>query len=80
MPQEDDGTSKLHHPEEILWLVFPGKQGTDGTFSDFTTGGWPCFGLGGLALEYFSFLFSRWVRGCFRPFPIFFTRGGASQV
>src|SRR6266446_3938484 len=23
MPQEDDGTSKLHHPEEILWVVFP---------------------------------------------------------
>ncbi len=22
MPQEDDGTSKLHHPEEILWVVF----------------------------------------------------------
>src|SRR6267143_2271991 len=23
MPQEDDGASKLHHPEEIFWVVFP---------------------------------------------------------
>ena len=23
MPQEDDGASQLHHPEEILWVVFP---------------------------------------------------------
>src|SRR5579863_4161528 len=26
MPQEDDGTSKLHHPEEILWIVFPAND------------------------------------------------------
>ena len=26
MPQEDDGTSKLHHPEEILWVVFPAND------------------------------------------------------
>jgi len=23
MPQEDDGTSQLHHSEEILWVIFP---------------------------------------------------------
>jgi len=26
MPQEDDGTSKLHHPEEVLWVVFPAND------------------------------------------------------
>jgi len=26
MPQEDDGTSKLNHPEEILWVVFPAND------------------------------------------------------
>src|SRR5689334_12154683 len=26
MPQEDDGTSELHHPEEILWVVFPAND------------------------------------------------------
>src|ERR1700674_1328898 len=28
MPQEDDGTSKLHHPEEILWVIFPANDDT----------------------------------------------------
>ena len=28
MPQEDEGTSELHHPEEILWVIFPGKDDT----------------------------------------------------
>jgi hypothetical protein len=26
MSQEDDGTSKLHHPEEILWVIFPAND------------------------------------------------------
>src|SRR5690348_3176050 len=26
MPQEDDGTSELHHPEEVLWVVFPAND------------------------------------------------------
>src|SRR5579863_7350212 len=26
MPQEDEGTSKLHHPEEILWVIFPAND------------------------------------------------------
>ena len=26
MPQEDDGTSQLNHPEEILWAVFPAND------------------------------------------------------
>ena len=26
MPQEDDGASKLNHPEEILWVVFPAND------------------------------------------------------
>ncbi len=26
MPQEDDGTSELNHPEEILWVVFPAND------------------------------------------------------
>ncbi len=26
MPQEDDGTSELHHPEEIFWVVFPAND------------------------------------------------------
>src|SRR6266446_5657776 len=26
IPQEDDGTSELHHPEEILWVVFPAND------------------------------------------------------
>ena len=26
MPQEDDGTSQLNHPEEILWVVFPAND------------------------------------------------------
>jgi hypothetical protein len=26
MPEEDDGTSELHHPEEILWVVFPAND------------------------------------------------------
>ena len=26
MPQEDDGASELHHPEEILWVVFPAND------------------------------------------------------
>src|SRR5580700_10751498 len=28
MPQEDDGTSKLHHPEKILWVIFPANDDT----------------------------------------------------
>src|ERR1700732_608293 len=28
MPQEDDGTSELNHPEEILWVVLPANDGT----------------------------------------------------
>src|SRR5258708_21837907 len=28
MPQEDDGTGELHHPEEILWVVFPANDHT----------------------------------------------------
>jgi len=28
MPQEDDGTSELNHPEEILWVVFPANHDT----------------------------------------------------
>jgi len=27
MPQEDNGTSELDHPEEILWVVFPANDG-----------------------------------------------------
>ena len=26
MPQEDDGTSELNHPEEILWVIFPAND------------------------------------------------------
>ena len=26
MPQEDHGASKLNHPEEILWVVFPAND------------------------------------------------------
>ena len=26
MPQEDDGASKLNHPEEILWVIFPAND------------------------------------------------------
>jgi hypothetical protein len=26
MPQEDNGASKLNHPEEILWVVFPAND------------------------------------------------------
>src|SRR5271169_3287157 len=26
MPQEDDGASQLHHPQEILWVVFPAND------------------------------------------------------
>ena len=26
MPQEDHSTSKLHHPEEIVWIVFPAND------------------------------------------------------
>jgi hypothetical protein len=28
MPQEDDGTSELNHPEEILWVIFPANDDT----------------------------------------------------
>lgn len=28
MPQEDDGARELHHPEEILWVVFPANDDT----------------------------------------------------
>src|SRR5271167_2071252 len=28
MPQEDEGTSNLHHPEEILWVIFPANDDT----------------------------------------------------
>src|SRR6202140_2550871 len=28
MPQEDYGTSQLHHPEEIVWVVFPANDDT----------------------------------------------------
>jgi len=28
MPQEDDGTSKLNHPEEILWVILPASNDT----------------------------------------------------
>src|ERR1700681_3814241 len=26
MPQEDNGTSELNHPEKILWVVFPAND------------------------------------------------------
>src|SRR6266481_310785 len=26
MPQEDDGAGKLHHPQEIFWVVFPAND------------------------------------------------------
>ena len=26
IPQEDDGASELHHPEEIFWVVFPAND------------------------------------------------------
>lgn len=28
MPQEDEGRSKLHHPEEIHWVIFPSNDET----------------------------------------------------
>jgi len=28
MPQEDDGTGKLHHPEKVFWVIFPANDGT----------------------------------------------------
>jgi hypothetical protein len=28
MPQEDDGTGKLHHPEKVFWVIFPANNGT----------------------------------------------------
>ena len=28
IPQEDDSTSELNHPEEILWVVFPANDHT----------------------------------------------------
>ena len=28
MPQEDNGASKLHHPQEILWIIFPANDDT----------------------------------------------------
>src|SRR5260370_17245991 len=27
MAEEDDGAGELNHPEEILWVVFPGNDG-----------------------------------------------------